>query len=245
MSHKKDIIRLREQGKSYEEIENELGCSRSTISYHCNNENLEDIGLENRKEKISPEKREKIKELRKNHTVAEVSRKLSVSESTVVKYTEGKVENELESKEKTNREDFTGTTQHKGLLAESKVKTRFIELGYTVLEPQLDKRYDMAVEESGNFNRIQVKSTRYKNGSIRTRLTWGSVNTNGTKRYKYGEDDIEYFALWNKQTDEVYILPQEFGEKSCVTLRVEEAKNGQSKGVNHAEDYILDENTEL
>lgn len=30
-----EIIRLRNQGLSYRKIEKELGCSRSTISYHC------------------------------------------------------------------------------------------------------------------------------------------------------------------------------------------------------------------
>jgi len=32
---REDILRLRSQGLSYKEIEKALGCSRSTISYHC------------------------------------------------------------------------------------------------------------------------------------------------------------------------------------------------------------------
>ncbi len=32
---KEHIIRLRNEGKSYLEIKNELGCSKGTISYHC------------------------------------------------------------------------------------------------------------------------------------------------------------------------------------------------------------------
>jgi DNA-binding CsgD family transcriptional regulator len=36
---KKSILRLRSKGKSYREIEKILGCSRSTISYHCGNGN--------------------------------------------------------------------------------------------------------------------------------------------------------------------------------------------------------------
>jgi 5-methylcytosine-specific restriction endonuclease McrA len=32
---KEQILKLREQGKSYREIQSELGCSRGTISYHC------------------------------------------------------------------------------------------------------------------------------------------------------------------------------------------------------------------
>jgi hypothetical protein len=33
---KNEILELRESGKSYDEIVNILGCSKSTVSYHCN-----------------------------------------------------------------------------------------------------------------------------------------------------------------------------------------------------------------
>ena len=32
--HKDEILRLREEGKTYKEIQDELGCSKGTISYH-------------------------------------------------------------------------------------------------------------------------------------------------------------------------------------------------------------------
>lgn len=32
---KEDILKLRKEGKSYNEIQNLLGCSKGTISYHC------------------------------------------------------------------------------------------------------------------------------------------------------------------------------------------------------------------
>ena len=35
MKYKEDILRLRSEGKSYGEIEKEIGCSRGTIAYHC------------------------------------------------------------------------------------------------------------------------------------------------------------------------------------------------------------------
>lgn len=37
--HKDNILKLRAEGKSYRQIESILGCSRSTISYHCGNGN--------------------------------------------------------------------------------------------------------------------------------------------------------------------------------------------------------------
>lgn len=35
MNHKENILRLRAEGKSYNEIQAELGCSKGTIAYHC------------------------------------------------------------------------------------------------------------------------------------------------------------------------------------------------------------------
>ena len=33
---KKDILRLRSEGKTYQQIAKELNCSKGTIAYHCN-----------------------------------------------------------------------------------------------------------------------------------------------------------------------------------------------------------------
>lgn len=35
MTHKENILRLRAEGKTYNQIQAELGCSKGTISYHC------------------------------------------------------------------------------------------------------------------------------------------------------------------------------------------------------------------
>ncbi len=38
-NHKDNILKLRAEGKSFREIQGLLGCSKSTISYHCGNGN--------------------------------------------------------------------------------------------------------------------------------------------------------------------------------------------------------------
>lgn len=48
---KADILRLRAEGKSYREIEEELNCSRSTISYHCGNGNEKTRVMRNNKKR--------------------------------------------------------------------------------------------------------------------------------------------------------------------------------------------------
>lgn len=37
--HKENILRLRKEGKTYTQIQKELGCSKSAICYHCGNGN--------------------------------------------------------------------------------------------------------------------------------------------------------------------------------------------------------------
>ena len=39
IARKDKILKLRAEGKSYREIQSILGCSKSTISYHCGNGN--------------------------------------------------------------------------------------------------------------------------------------------------------------------------------------------------------------
>lgn len=48
---KKDILRLRSEGKSFNQIHKELGCSKSVISYHCGNGNEKKRVLANSKKR--------------------------------------------------------------------------------------------------------------------------------------------------------------------------------------------------
>lgn len=88
-SKKENILRLRSEGKSFNEIHRLLKCSKSYISTLCKEHNLSDIGLSNYKELNSVEI-EELKEFYKTHTKKETSMKFGVSETTVTKYKECK-----------------------------------------------------------------------------------------------------------------------------------------------------------
>lgn len=45
MGYREDIFRLRDEGKSYREIEKILGCSRGTISYYLGNNKKEEVTM--------------------------------------------------------------------------------------------------------------------------------------------------------------------------------------------------------
>lgn len=73
MNYKNDILKLREQGKSYKEICKILGCSKSTVSYYCDPKGK--IKVKERKEKVNKWKHLLIKKITtfssrkcKNHT---------------------------------------------------------------------------------------------------------------------------------------------------------------------------------
>lgn len=90
MSLKEKILKLREEGKSYREIENELDCSRATISYHCKRENLNDIGLS--KDKLTNELVLQIHQLEnEGFQNSEIAEQLEIGVSTVKKYCKIKI----------------------------------------------------------------------------------------------------------------------------------------------------------
>ena len=88
-SLKEKIIELRKEGKSYNEIKKILKCSKATISYHCKNEGINDIGLDTSK-KLGKEEIEDLKNFYKSNTIKETSTRFGVSETTVKKYVEKK-----------------------------------------------------------------------------------------------------------------------------------------------------------
>ena len=124
-----------------------------------------------------------------------------------------------------------------GERSEAMVLARFLRAGLVVLTPFGDsQRYDMVVDDDGTFVRIQCKTGRLKDGKI----TFPTCSTNwnqGTRRDYRGE--IELFAVYCPETDLVYLVPiGEVGIK-VATLRVTLARNGQTKNVRLASDYLF------
>lgn len=241
--YKEDIIRLRKQDKSYREIENELDCSKGTIAYHCQQEGLEDIGK--KRQKLSDKKKKAIRETYKDETAEKTAEIHDVSESTVKKYGKKKTKQRVEPKQIKSRKEVLQTKQHKGILAEEKVKSRLTALGYVVLEPNRKVPYDLVAEHNGKFARLQVKYGRYKNGAVKANLTRTTTNINTCKSYSYSKDEIDYFTIYNDETDEVYVVSSEINNKTSIWFRTRKTKNNQKKNVRRAKDYTLNKNTDL
>jgi DNA-binding CsgD family transcriptional regulator len=82
--YKEKILELRKLGFSYKKIKEELGCARSTISYHCKYNNMNTpLPFPN---KLSDDIIELIKTEYKTKTAKEIALNLNISKSVVQKY---------------------------------------------------------------------------------------------------------------------------------------------------------------
>ena len=136
----------------------------------------------------------------------------------------------------------TDTRMYKGELAEEKVAVRFLELGYTVLDPRRREKYDLVIQTSSNsFEKVQCKHINHKGEYGLLKTSWQGKG----KEYKYTENQVDFFAGWCSEENEVYVVPFEEAGQRAFTIRFEETKNGQTKRVNYAEDYLLSENNKI
>lgn len=131
-------------------------------------------------------------------------------------------------------------TKQVGDLAESKFIARCIEKGYSVSKPfGEDQRYDLIVDQNNNLFRVQVKATWGKETEPSV-LHFNTCSTNSHTGHKgYTKKSIDAFGLYSRRTDSCYWVPVEETPKAEMVLRITEPKNGQSKKINFAEDYLF------
>lgn len=81
---KEKILKLVNNGLTYKQIQKELGCALSTISYHCKNNGIES---KHTQKKLSDETIKKIKELYNElRSSNKVAKMMNLSKTTVLKY---------------------------------------------------------------------------------------------------------------------------------------------------------------
>lgn len=99
---KSEILRLRNNGMSYAEISKQVGCSKSTVSFHCTNSGLGYIGLG--KTQLDRSVINEMMEYRKLHTIQQTASQFMVSPATVKRYCSSKprIVMSLEDRSKAN-----------------------------------------------------------------------------------------------------------------------------------------------
>lgn len=125
-------------------------------------------------------------------------------------------------------------------MSEAKVIARLKELEKTVLIPFGDNsRYDLVYEDDSSFKRVQVKTGWIDNGTVKFKCHNNQSNTNKNRSKTYTKEDIDEFAVYCCETEEVYLVPVEESGKYTMQLRLQEPEQYSSKRINWAEDYLL------
>ncbi|WP_435361500.1 group I intron-associated PD-(D/E)XK endonuclease [Haloarchaeobius sp. DFWS5] len=128
--------------------------------------------------------------------------------------------------------------KEQGQRSEAAVLFEFTKRGLTVLTPFGDnERYDLVVEEQARFYRIQVKTGRLENGRVQF-----ETRSSGTLTRKIAKEgytgQVDFFAVYSPDTEEVYVVPISEAPKTTMGLRIEDAKK-RSPNINWAADYTV------
>lgn len=132
-------------------------------------------------------------------------------------------------------------TKVKGDISEARALFEFQKRNIPVLLPWGDKeRYDMVVEMSGRFYKIQVKTANEERNGAIICYTRSSHNHSTNKKYYKYTGQVDYFVFYNMVHDIIAIVPEsDVGDNSHLTLRISPAKNNQ-KNVRYFSDYSFD-----
>jgi hypothetical protein len=114
--------------------------------------------------------------------------------------------------------------------------------GYAVLVPFGENtRYDLVVDDGSRLRRVQCKTGRLRNGSVRfnTCSSYAHHARPMVETRPYA-GEIDEFAVYCPETSGVYLLPiQDVATTRSASLRVEATKNGQRKYVRFAAAYEI------
>lgn len=129
----------------------------------------------------------------------------------------------------------------KGDETEGIILGRLMRLGVSVAVPFGDSdRYDLMVDDGDRIYRVQCKTGSWVNGSVRFNLYTSTVNAEGRVDSDYTAEDIDVYAVYSEETNEVYWIPIEDTGKGEMRLRVKDPhpKAPKSK-INWASDYAI------
>ena len=136
---------------------------------------------------------------------------------------------------------MSSVTKALGIIGEQTITLAFLKRGIPVSIPIGDNLpYDLVADVCGRLVRVQVKSTE--------RITEDGVmlfETNITNpfkkiRRKYSKAEVDYFGLYCHENGFIGLVDIESCNLYELKIRVESAKNKQSKKVRNMRDYEFD-----
>ncbi len=108
--------------------------------------------------------------------------------------------------------------------------------------PTIEARYDLILDDGNKLSRVQVKygGAAKANASGSILVDFRIRNGTRTSTYNnYSKSETDAILVYIPDIDEVlWFGPEMFDGRSTLTIRLEKAKNNQTKKILFASDYI-------
>ena len=122
------------------------------------------------------------------------------------------------------------------------VMAALYEAGYDLYTPFGENtRVDLVVEKSGRLVRVQIKSARLREGTVRFSCcsNYGHHPAPALVRRSY-HGEVDAFGVYCRETRRVYLIPiAALENKTKAWLRVDPPKNNQRDRIRWAADYEI------
>ncbi len=131
-------------------------------------------------------------------------------------------------------------SKRKGNIGQIATALFFSKMGYSTFIEQGDiSKIDLIVEKDGKLLRIQCKAVTPKKDKIELYLRKSGPGY----QFVYEEKSLDFFALYNLESEELYLVPSAILKRCGVSfsLRLNKSKNNQEKGVSHASSFLAEE----
>ncbi|HYK68242.1 MAG TPA: group I intron-associated PD-(D/E)XK endonuclease [Streptosporangiaceae bacterium] len=124
-----------------------------------------------------------------------------------------------------------------GNSTEAMVLAALVRAGYKPLIPFGGGHpYDIALDMGGKLARVQCKTGRLLTESA---VFFPTAIWCRNMSYRSYQGDVDLFGVFCRATEQVYLVPIEDVPAKGAYLRIAPTKNGQTKGVRWAKDYVI------
>jgi len=132
-------------------------------------------------------------------------------------------------------------SNHKGAIAEAKIRADLLSKGFKTATPDLPMSFDLIVYKDNKFYKVQIKYCSLKNGCLVVYLKSNHYNARKNVKvvYKsYIKKDVDVFAAYSPDIDECFYFSSNILDynSAAINLRIEEPKH-LNKNIRWAKDY--------
>ncbi len=96
--------------------------------------------------------------------------------------------------------------------------------------------YDIVVDDGAKFLRVQCKTGRLLEEGV---VFFPTASWCRNLSYRSYRGDVDLFGVYCADTEQVYLVPIADVPEKAASLRVVPPKNGQTRGVRWAKDYVI------